>query len=141
MGMSFVMYPQPFGIQAEWNWGKTPGLDMSQGGTGTIEQKSLNGGYVQAMYMLENWHNWGTFIPFIKWQYFDGYNKAETNAPRNQVNDWEFGVEWQIAPEVEIMAEYHRMNRNNLVTGNRAGIQDYQSFDAEAIRVQLQYNF
>lgn len=137
-GISFIMYPQPFGIQAEWNWGKTPGLDAA---TNTIQNQSLNGGYVQAMYMLENWNNWGTFIPFIKWQYFDGYNKAETNAPKNNVNDWEIGVEWQIAPEVELMAEYHRMNRNNLVTGNRAGTQDYQSFDAEAIRVQLQYNF
>lgn len=138
VGLSFVMYPQPFGIQAEWNWGKTPGLDVA---TNTIKQESLNGGYVQAMYMLENWNNWGTVIPFIKWQYFDGYNKAEANAPKNNVNDWEFGVEWQIAPEVELMAEYHRMNRNNLVTGNREGTQDYQSFNAEAIRVQLQYNF
>ena len=138
VGMSFIMYPQPFGIQAEWNWGKTPGLDLA---TNAIEQKSLTGGYVQAMYMIENWNNWGTFIPFIKWQYFDGYNKAETNAPKNEVNDWELGVEWQIAPEVELMAEYHRMKRNNLVTGNRAGTEDYQRFDAEAIRVQLQYNF
>lgn len=137
-GISFMMYPQPFGIQAEWNWGTTPGLDST---TNTITEKSLNGGYVQTMYMLENWNNWGTFIPFVKWQYFDGYNKAETNAPQNHVNDWEFGVEWQIAPEVELMAEYHHMKRNNLVTGNRSGVQDYQSFTAEALRVQLQYNF
>lgn len=138
VGLSFMMYPQPFGLQAEWNWGKTPGLDIAQN---RIEQKSLNGGYVQAMYKLDNWNNWGTFIPFVKWQYFDGYNKAETNAPKNQVNDWEWGVEWQIAPEVEIMAEYHRMKRNNLVTGNRANTKDYQTFDADALRVQLQYNF
>ena len=105
---------------------------------------SLNGGYVQAMYKIDNFKfldTDGTLIPFVKWQYFDGYNKAETNAPKNQVNDWEWGVEWQIAPEVELMAEYHHMKRNNLVTGNRAGIKDYQSFDADALRVQLQYNF
>lgn len=137
-GVSFMMYPQPFGIQAEWNWGRTPGLDVE---ANEIQQKSLQGGYVQAMYMLENWNNWGTFIPFVRWQYFDGYNKAEANAPKNEVNDWELGVEWQIAPEVELMAEYHHMKRNNLVTGNRSGAQDYQRFDAEAIRVQLQYNF
>ena len=138
IGVSFMMYPQPFGIMAEWNWGKTPGLDITQN---RIEQQSLNGGYVQAMYKLDNWHDWGTFIPFVKWQYFDGYNKAETNAPKNNVNDWELGLEWQIAPEVEIMAEYHMMKRNNLVTGNRAATQDYQSFDADALRVQVQYNF
>lgn len=141
VGISLMMYPQPFGLQAEWNWGKTPGLDIEKN---VIEEKSLHGGYIQAMYMLKDWHGWGTFIPFVKWQYFDGYNKAETNSPKNNVNDWEWGVEWQIAPEVELAAVYHRMKRNNLVTGasnvtlNKA---DYESFDAEALRVQLQYNF
>lgn len=141
VGVSFIMYPQPFGIQAEWNWGTTPGLDVAQN---RIEEKHLQGGYVQAMYKIDNFQfldTNGTLIPFIKWQYFDGYNKAEQNAPKNEVNDWELGVEWQLAPEVEIMAEYHRMKRNNLVTGNRAGTQDYQSFTADAIRVQVQYNF
>ena len=141
VGVSFIMYPQPFGLQAEWNWGTTPGLDIAQN---RIEEKHLQGGYVQAMYKIDNFQfldTNGTLIPFIKWQYFDGYNKAETNAPKNEVNDWEVGVEWQLAPEVEIMAEYHRMKRNNLVTGNRAGTQDYQSFTADAIRVQVQYNF
>lgn len=141
VGVSFVMYPQPFGLQAEWNWGTTPGLDIAQN---RIEEKNLQGGYVQAMYKIDNFHfleTNGTLIPFVKWQYFDGYNKAETNAPENHVNDWELGVEWQLAPEVEIMAEYHRMKRNNLVTGNRSGTLDYQSFTADALRVQLQYNF
>lgn len=141
VGVSFIMYPQPFGLQAEWNWGTTPGLDIAQN---RIEEKHLQGGYVQAMYKIDNFQfldTNGTLIPFIKWQYFDGYNKAETNAPKNEVNDWEVGVEWQLAPEVEIMAEYHRMKRNNLVTGNRAGTLDYQSFTADAIRVQVQYNF
>jgi phosphate-selective porin len=142
--ISFMMYPQPFGLQGEWTWGKTPGLDRSQGATGTIKEQSLNGGYVQAMYKIDNVHfldTDSTIIPFVRWQYFDGFNKAENNAPENHVNDWEWGVEWQIAPEVEFVAEYHHMKRNNLVTGNRAGTQDYQSFDADAIRMQLQYNF
>lgn len=141
IGISFMMYPQPFGLQAEWNWGKTPGLDIE---TNTIEEQTLNGGYVQAMYMLKDWHNWGTFIPFVKWQYFDGYNKAETNAPKNNVNDWEWGLEWQIAPEVELTAVYHHMKRNNLVTGasNTTLVKaDYESFNADALRLQLQYNF
>jgi hypothetical protein len=79
----------------------------------------------------------------VKWQYFDGYNKAEVNAPKNQVNDWEFGAEWQIAPEVEIAAVYHRMKRTNMSTaGSYAAMNGaYRSFEAEAIRIQLQYNF
>lgn len=141
VGVSFLMYPQPFGLQAEWNWGTTPGLDVAQN---RIEEKHLQGGYVQAMYKIDNFQfldTNGTLIPFVKWQYFDGYNKAETNAPENHVNDWELGVEWQLAPEVEIMAEYHHMKRNNLVTGNLARAVDYQSFTADALRVQVQYNF
>jgi len=150
VGISFIMYPQPFGIQAEWNWGNTPGLDITKN---VIEKKSLNGGYVQAMYKIDNFQfltTNGTLIPFIKWQYYDGYNKAETNSPENHVNDWELGMEWQLAPELELTAVYHRMNRTNLVTGNRSTASaannlparvDYENFKAEALRVQLQYNF
>ena len=148
VAVSFMMYPQPFGLQGEWTWGKTPGLDINKGVNGTIEEQSLNGGYLQAMYKIDNFQFFdtnGTLIPFVKWQYFDGYNKAESNAAKNNVNDWEIGAEWQIAPEVELVAYYHKMKRTNLVTGvqtsafpNRA---DYETFDADALRVQLQYNF
>ncbi|MES2579098.1 MAG: porin [Pseudomonadota bacterium] len=150
VGISFMMYPQPFGLQAEWNWGNTPGLDIA---SNTIEKKSLNGGYIQAMYKIDNvkfFDTNTTVIPFIKYQYFDGYNKAETNSPKNEVHDWELGVEWQIAPEVEIAAVYHRMNRTNLVTGNRPAAsasnnlparEDYENFSADALRVQVQYNY
>lgn len=145
VALSFMMYPQPFGLQGEWTWGKTPGLDIA---ANQIQEKSLNGGYLQAMYKIDNFQFFdtnGTLIPFIKWQYFDGYNKAESNAAQNHVNDWEIGAEWQIAPEVELVAYYHKMKRTNLVTGiqtaefpNRT---DYETFDADALRVQLQYNF
>jgi hypothetical protein len=141
IGVSFMMYPQPFGLEAEWNWGHTPGLDLA---TNIIEEKNLNGGYIQANYKIDNFnliYNNTTLIPFLKWQYFDGYNKAETNSPQNKVNDFEAGFEWQIAPEVELVAEYHRMNRNNLVTGNTAGRPDYARFEANALRIQLQYNY
>ena len=49
VAVSFMMYPQPFGLQGEWTWGKTPGLDVA---TNTIEEKNLNGGYIQAMYKI-----------------------------------------------------------------------------------------
>ena len=146
VGLSFMMYPQPWGLESEWNWGRTPGLDMDVGADGTIMKKNLNGGYIQTMYKIDNFKFFdtnGTLIPFLKWQYFDGYNKAETNAPRNQVNDWELGFEWQIAPEVELVAEYHRMHRNNLVTGraDTGGRPDYERFRADALRLQLQWNY
>jgi hypothetical protein len=139
VGISFIKYPQPWGLQTEWNWGTTPALDMA---SNSIKETNLTGGYVQGMYMTKN--DWGTWIPFVRWQYFDGANKAETNAPANKVNDWEFGTEWQIAKEVELTLVYHRMKRNNLVTGAGSSTlvpTDYQQFQASALRVQLQYNF
>ncbi len=55
--MSAIWYPQPFGIQAEWNWGTTPDLDLA---TNSIVDTDLAGGYVQAMYQIE--HRFGTFL-------------------------------------------------------------------------------
>ena len=136
VGVSAIWYPQPFGLQAEWNWGTSPTLDLA---SNSLIEDDIDGGYVQAMFMTKN--NAGTFLPFIRWQYYDGANKGETNAPHNKVNDIEVGVEWQIAKEVELTAVYHRMKRNNLVTGNKAGRIDYEHFDADALRLQLQFNY
>lgn len=136
VGLSAIWYPQPFGLQAEWNWGRTPALDLS---SNRIVERNLEGGYVQAMFELKN--SLGTFLPFVRWQYYDGANKAENNAPRNDVNDIEIGLEWQIATELELTAAYHRMRRTNLVTGNRAGRIDYESFEADALRLQMQLSF
>ena len=144
VAVSFRMYPQPWGLEGEWNWGTTPGLDMAEN---QIQNKSLHGGYLQGSYFAKDVSvmntNVGNVIPFVKWEYFDGYNKAETNAPRNEVNDWIWGVEWQPDPAFEIVAQYHVMKRTNMTTGgafnNLNG--SYRTFDAEALRIQLQYNF
>jgi phosphate-selective porin/polyhydroxyalkanoate synthesis regulator phasin len=141
--VSFRMYPQPWGLEGEWAWGTTPGFDMSDN---KVANRSLHGGYVQGSYFANDVFlfnsNIGNLIPFLKWQYYDGYNKAETNAPQNRVNDWELGVEWQIAPEVELAAVYHRMKRTNITTSGAYNNQgSYKEFEAEALRMQLQYNF
>jgi phosphate-selective porin/polyhydroxyalkanoate synthesis regulator phasin len=144
VAVSFRMYPQPWGLEGEWNWGTSPGLDVAEN---TIKNKSLHGGYIQGSYFAKDVSmfdtNLGTLIPFVKWQYYDGYNKAETNAPQNKVNDWEFGLEWQIAPEVELAAVYHKMKRTNITTSGDFNQLNgsYQTFNAEALRLQLQYNF
>jgi hypothetical protein len=144
VAVSWRMYPQPWGLETEWTWGTTPGLDTA---SNTIENQSLHGGYVQGSYFAKDvsflGKNIGNMIPFVKWQYYDGYNKAEANAPKNNVNDWELGTEWQIAPEVELVAVYHRMNRTNMTTSGDFNQLNgsYAKFNAEAIRLQLQYNF
>jgi phosphate-selective porin len=133
VGLHAVLYPQPFGIQAEWNWGNGPSLNAAQNG---IEVRSLNGGYIQASYKYED-HTFGsgTYFPFVKWQYFNGASKFETNAPMNRVNDLEFGVEWQPRPELEFTAVYAKVNRTNLFTA------PYRQFQADVLRTQLQWNY
>jgi phosphate-selective porin len=147
IAVSFRMYPQPWGLEGEWNWGTSPGLDMAEN---KVKNKSLHGGYIQGSYFAKDVTlfntNIGTVIPFVKWQYYDGYNKAETNAPQNKVNDWEFGAEWQIAPEVELVAQYSIMKRTNIPGSTLDGAHNalngsYRTFDAQALRLQLQYNF
>lgn len=144
VAVSFRMYPQPWGIEGEWNWGTTPGLDMADN---RVKNQSLHGGYIQGSYFAKDIHlmdmNVGNLIPFLRWQYFDGFNKAEVNAPQNKVNDWELGVEWQIAPEVELVATYHHMKRTNMTTGGALNNLEgsYRQLNAEALRLQLQYNF
>lgn len=136
IGITAIMYQQPFGIQAEWNWGKTPGADNST--NNQVSEKNLNGGYIQTMYRLENVIKEGDVLtPFVKWQYFDGYQKAERNAPYNQVNDWEIGAEWQIAKEVELTGVIHKMNRTDLSQLNGYG----NRFEGTAFRVQAQINY
>ncbi|MGY1488456.1 porin [Methylobacillus pratensis] len=132
VGVHAVLYPQPFGLQAEWNWGKGPSLNDA--GT-MVEEKSLNGGYIQAMYRIKDFYGYGVMIPFVKWQYFDGAQKFETNAPQNHVNDWEAGFEWQPVPEIEFTAYYSKLDRNNLATA------PYSKYNTDILRFQLQYNF
>lgn len=126
-----VLYPQPFGLQAEWNWGRGPQLNAAQR---LITDSSLNGGYVQATYKYDA-GAWGIMFPFVKWQYYEGGQKFERNAPRNLVNDLEFGVEWQVTKAIELTAEYHMMNRTDVLNA------PYNQFRADVVRVQVQWNY
>jgi hypothetical protein len=127
-----MMYPQPFGLQAEWNWGEGPALNDART---AIENQSLHGGYVQAMYRIDRSSGTGIWIPFVRWQYYDGAIKYQPNAPQTNVNDWEFGVEWQPDPSVELAVVYHKFNRNDVTRV------PYAAFQSDVLRMQLQINF
>ena len=137
IGISAIMYQQSFGLQTEWNWGTTPGADTSSGNT-IISEKKMTGGYVQPMYRFTDViKDKDVLTAFVKWQYFDGYSKAELNSPLNQVNDWEVGAEWQMAKEFELTAVLHKMNRTDLGQLNGYG----ERFKGTAMRIQAQMNF
>lgn len=101
--ISFVLYPQPFGIQAEWNVGVGPQLV-----DGAIEDEWLNGGYVLLSY------NAGAFFPYARASYFDGARKNDTNTPRFLSREIEAGVEWQINKALELTAAYNVARRTNV---------------------------
>jgi len=130
VGLHAVLYPQPFGVQAEWNWGKGPELSADQR---RIDVDDLQGGYVQAMYKLDTER--GTFFPLLRWQYFDGAMKFERNAPSTHIDDIELGVEWQPMPALELTALYTLLDRTNVID------QPYTQFEGDLLRLQLQWNY
>ncbi|MBM4208845.1 MAG: porin [Gammaproteobacteria bacterium] len=127
-----VLFPQPFGLQAEWNWGRGPGLNPN--GKGSIERQNLQGGYVQAMYKIDNvFREDGVLIPYVKWQTYTGPYKGATNSPKVSVDELEVGVEYQIMKALEITLAYAAMERTNVSNLGQAS--------GDVARMQVQWNY
>lgn len=101
---SLIIYPQPFGLQTEWNLGTGPEYNRL---TRTIDQKSLSGGYVQLMYM-KRWANGNILTPFYRYTNYAGGKKQEIDARHYIVKDNELGVEWQPNHYLELVMQYAR---------------------------------
>jgi len=128
---SLVVYPQPFGLQAEYNVGTGPEYNPA---TNTIEQKKLKGGYITAAYFLQLKKQ--IFLPFIRYQYYDGGKKHELDARSYVVKELEIGTEWQPIKNLEFVAMYTLSERRfedgkNPVNGQ----------DGSLLRLQVQANF
>jgi len=134
---TFVWYPQPFGFQAEWNWGFGPGLNDQQT---AVEERRLSGGYAMFMYKHDT-ANYGIWTPYLRYQYFQGGYRAFSNAPYGIQNEFNLGVEWQIRKEMELTLEYSYVDAPNLTTFNRAGFTSYRNFDGSILRCQFQINY
>ena len=126
IGTHFVLYPQPFGLQAEWNWGRGPELNAART---RVEEGSLQGGYVQAMY------KWDNIMPYIRWQQYAGGKKNRTNSPFNVVRETEIGVEYQINKALEVTVAYAWMKRTDTINA------PYDIHDGQLVRFQLQWNY
>jgi hypothetical protein len=139
VGVHAILFPQPFGLQAEWNWGKGGTLNPNaNGGRGSIERQDLHGGYVQASYKIDKvFRPDGALIPYAKWQTYRGAWKGATNSPRTSVDEIEVGVEYQMMKALEITLAYATMDRTNTSTGsNYLG-----QASGDMGRVQLQWNY
>ena len=132
---TLIVYPQPFGFQAEWNVGRGPVLNDAQ--TAIIDGP-LSGGYGMLTYRHKT-DCWGTFFPFLRYAHYSGGYKAERNAPKTLVDEWETGFEWQFNPQMELTAQYTMTDRTNttaLATGP-----SYRQFVGDIIRIQFQMNY
>lgn len=128
---TFVLYPKPFGILAEYNWGTGPEFNKE---TDAIENRRLEGGYVTFSYKTQAKQQ--IIIPFVRVQYYSGGKKHELDARSYRVNETELGVEWQPNKSFELVGMYTISTRrfedfklqNNLQSGS-------------LLRLQAQFNF
>ena len=132
VAVTAVVYPQPFGVETEWTFGQGPQLadDLR-----TVTSKTLRGGYVQANYRWR--HATGTWFPFARWNYYDGARKFGRNAPRDEVNELDFGVEFARWAEVEVTGIYTRTFRRT-----RTSTFPFElTRDANRLGFQVQWNY
>lgn len=129
--VSFILYPKPFGIQAEYNIGKGPEFNKN---TDAIETRSLEGGYATLSYKID--YKDQVIFPFTRYQYYRGGKKHEMDARSYDVNELELGFEWQFSRNFELVATYTISNRR---------YEDFllQNNDQEGslLRLQAQINF
>ncbi len=128
---TFVLYPKPFGILAEYNIGNGPRFNKN---TGSIEEMPLEGGYITLSYLKKI--NNQILIPFMRYQYYNGGKKHEKDARSYVVNDFEFGGEWQVNKNFEFLVNY---------TISKRRYEDFAKQDnfqkGNLLRIQAQLNF
>ncbi len=135
LGWTWILYPQPLGIQIEHTIGRGPELNEAQT---RVVRGSLHGGYVMVNYRYDT-ECYGELFPFVRWQYYEGGYRSFNNAPAASVNEWNIGVEWQIKKDFELVGEYLITDRTNL-TAQSTG-RSYEQFVGHVMRLQFQVNF
>lgn len=128
---TFVLYPKPFGILAEYNIGEGPEFNKA---TDSIEVQKLSGGFITLSYMTKYKNQ--IFIPFTRYQHYDGGKKHELDARSYNVDELEIGLEWQPNPTFELVTMY---------TISKRRFEDYKLQDnlqrGNLLRLQAQINF
>ncbi len=125
-------YPKPFGFLAEYTYGIGPEYDKA---TNSIQEKLLKGGFITLNYrhVIKEDH---VIFPFIRMQHYNGGKKFEVDARRYEVNEYEFGVEWQPFFHFEVVA-MHTYAIRRFEDSSRP----YHKQQGHLMRIQLQVNF
>ncbi len=131
LAASLIVYPKPFGIQAEYNIGRGPEFNKF---TDSIETSILKGGYITASYFFKIKNQF--LIPFTRFQQYQGGKKHELDARSYRVKEIEFGLEWQPVKQFELVVMYTMSSRR---------YEDFVKQDnyqrGNLVRIQAQVNF
>lgn len=131
---TFVLYPQPFGIQAEATYGVGPSMGKhGEPDEFIVEARKLYDGYLQLMYKADDVLRTTAMIPYARATYYDGGKKFEKNAPHYVVRELEVGLEWQFIKNLELVLAYDMSDRTSSKT--------YKREQGHVGRVQVQVNY
>jgi len=139
LNATFILYPQPLGIAAEYNVGYGP-----QQGVNTptrIDSAFLHGGYALLYYQLGHVGGMKSFIPFVRGTIYEGGKKFFANAPRYEVKEVEVGIEAQIFKALELVVAYDVVRRTNDTVAASGTPTDDRGEYGHVTRVQLQFNY
>ncbi len=125
--LSLNLFPQPFGVQIEANYGTGPELD------GTfVQQKDVYGGYCMLSYRIaELPGSAGQLIPYARGSYYRGGHKLETNVGAYKVTEFEGGIEWTPVKNAEFTVAYLNVARTLNGTDQRG----------DWVRLQAQFSY
>ncbi len=145
-----VVYPQPFGIQAEYMIGRTPQLNTART---AVELGSVHGGYVQLYYNYKCDTYCQSIFPYVRTQEYFGGQKLQDNAPRASTRETELGIEYQFNRSLELTVAYSWTQRTSgdsstlpstcATNGSQLSCLQtpYQLQTGNLLRFQLQWSF
>jgi hypothetical protein len=128
---TLAIAPQPFGLLAEYNVGRGPEFNPV---TDSIETQRLHGGFVTATYRVRRGGQ--QYLPFVRYQAYDGGKKHERDARSHSVNDVEVGVEWQPSAAFELVGAMYWGDRRFEDFQRQSNTQRGRLF-----RLQAQFNY
>jgi hypothetical protein len=129
---TFIWYPKPLGFAAEWTAGEGPEFNPA---ARRIEKQDLNGGYAMLIARVQG-PGAHTFVPFVRWQRYEGGKKHELDARSYDVRELEIGTEWSPLRALELTAQYTISDRRY---EDAATIGNHQK--GNLLRLQLQVNY
>ena len=147
-----VVFPQPFGLQAEYLIGRGPQLNQDRT---AVELGSLHGGYVQLFYNYQCDTYCQSIFPYVRMQEYFGGLKLADNAPRQSVRETELGLEYQFNRALELTVAYSWTQRtsgdsatlpaNSFCSSSTSQVScsqtPYQLQTGNLLRFQLQWSF